>query len=341
MTVLDETRISDPALKRPRLGFLGVGWIGRQRMETVLASGYAEAAAIADPSPEMTAAAREVAPYAETVSSLDELLEMNLDGVVIATPSALHAAQSIEALKRGVAVFCQKPLGRTATEVEEVVRTAREADRLLGVDLSYRFTEAMRCIRDSIESGEIGPVHAAELVFHNAYGPDKPWFYQPELSGGGCVMDLGIHLVDLALWMLDFPDIEQVSGSLFSEGERLGANPERVEDHAVATLEFKTGAVARIACSWRLHAGCDAEISATFYGRSGALSFSNVGGSFYDFKAERFTGTSRQTLISPPDAWGGVAAVDWARRLAAGSGFSPSAEEYVKVAAVLDRIYGR
>jgi predicted dehydrogenase len=48
-------------------------------------------------------------------------------------------------------------------------------------------------------------VFAVDLVFHNAYGPDKPWFYDPELSGGGCVMDLGVHLVDLALWSLDFP----------------------------------------------------------------------------------------------------------------------------------------
>ncbi|RCS25115.1 gfo/Idh/MocA family oxidoreductase [Phyllobacterium salinisoli] len=332
---------SAPGLKRPRLGFLGVGWIGRQRMEAVMESGYAEAAGIADPSPEMAAAAREIAPRAEAAASLDELLEMDLDGVVIATPSALHAAQSITALKRGVAVFCQKPLGRTATEVEEVVRTAREADRLLGVDLSYRFTAAMQCVRDSIQSGEIGAVHAAELVFHNAYGPDKPWFYDPDLSGGGCVMDLGIHLVDLALWTLDFPAVSQVSGSLFSEGERLYGNPDRVEDHAVATLEFETGAVVRIACSWRLHAGCDADISATFYGRNGALAFSNVSGSFYDFKAERFTGTSRQTLINPPDAWGGMAAVDWARRLAAGSRFSPVAEQYVDVATVLDRIYAR
>ena len=96
---------------------------------------------------------RRLAPGARLVSTLDELLDLGLDGVVIATPSALHAAQSIRALERGAAVFCQKPLGRTAAEARAVVDAARAADRLLGVDLSYRFTEGMRRIREIVRAG--------------------------------------------------------------------------------------------------------------------------------------------------------------------------------------------
>ncbi|HYF56982.1 MAG TPA: gfo/Idh/MocA family oxidoreductase, partial [Salinarimonas sp.] len=70
-------------------------------------------------------------------------------------------------------------------------------------------------------------------------------------------------------------------------------------------------------------------------------SLTNVNGSFYDFTAERLRGTARETLTLPPDAWGGRAAVDWARRLAWGEGFDPEAERLVTVAEVLDRIYGR
>ncbi|MFY0581591.1 Gfo/Idh/MocA family protein [Cystobacter fuscus] len=127
------------------------------------------------------------------MDSLEALLDLGLDGVVIATPSAFHAEQSVRALERGVAVFCQKPLGRTQEEVRRVVDAARAADRLLGVDLSYRFTTGMRRLRECIQSGALGDIHAVNLVFHNAYGPDKAWFYDPRLSGGGCVMDLGIH----------------------------------------------------------------------------------------------------------------------------------------------------
>jgi predicted dehydrogenase len=333
--------LSKRSTVRPRLGFLGVGWIGRHRMEAIQATGAVEVAVIADSSAEMAAQAGRLAPTATLVATLDDLLDAGVNGVVIATPSALHAEQSIRALERGAAVFCQKPLGRTAAEVRAVVDAARAADRLLGVDLSYRCTQGMRRIRKLVRARELGRVYAAELVFHNAYGPDKPWFYDPALAGGGCLMDLGVHLVDLALWTLDHPKVARVSGQLFVNGESLGGRPDRVEDFAIATIELETGAVVRISCSWRLHAGRDAMISATFYGTQGGAALRNVDGSFYDFVAERYRGTACETLVAPPDDWGGRAAADWATRLAAGERFASSAERLVDVAGVLDQIYGR
>ena len=332
---------AEAAPARPRLGFLGVGWIGRHRMQAILGTDAVEVVAIADPSPDMAAEAGKLAPEAKLVSTLDDILDLCVDGVVIATPSAMHAEQSIHALERGAAVFCQKPLGRNAAEVKAVVDAARRADRLLCVDLSYRFTEGMRRIREVVASGDLGHIYAVDLVFHNAYGPDKPWFYDPALSGGGCVMDLGVHLVDLALWTLDNPGIGSVSGTLFAAGKPLTDSGSQVEDYAVATVEVDTGAVVQLACSWKLQAGCDAVISATFYGTQGGVSLRNVNGSFYDFTVERYWGTSRETLITPPDEWGGRAAADWASRLAAGERFDPAADELVTVSRVLDRIYGR
>lgn len=329
------------AVTRPRLGFLGVGWIGRHRMQAILETGAAQAVAIADAAPEMTAEAARLAPEAEIVDSLDALLDAGVDGVVIATPSALHAEQSIRCLERGVAVFCQKPLGRTAAEVETVVSAARTADRLLCVDLSYRFTEGMQRIREIVQAGELGRVFAVDLVFHNAYGPDKAWFYDPKLSGGGCVMDLGVHLVDLALWTLDFPDIREVRSNLFAGGAPLLRQPESVEDYASATLTLESGAAIQLACSWRVSAGFDAVISAAFYGSKGGAALRNVNGSFYDFTAERYRGVSREPLSVPPDAWGGRAAADWARRLSEGQRFDASSERLIDVARALDAIYGR
>jgi predicted dehydrogenase len=328
-------------MRLPRLGFLGVGWIGRHRMEAMLRTGAVEAVAIADSSPEMAAEAAKLAPGAAILSTLDELLEADIDGVVIATPSAMHAAQSIQALERGAAVFCQKPLGRNAVEARAVVEAARAADRLLAVDFSYRFTQGMGRIAELVRDGELGRVYAVDLVFHNAYGPDKGWFYDPALSGGGCVMDLGVHLVDLALWALGFPEVRAVSSHLLAAGEPLAGRTDRVEDYAVATLELESGCAVRLACSWRLQAGCDAMISAAFYGTEGGAALRNVNGSFYDFTAERYRGTSREALASPPDEWGGRAAADWARRLSQGQRFDPDAERLVEVAEVLDRIYGR
>ncbi len=316
----------------PSLGFLGVGWIGRHRMEAIAESGFGQVAAVADTSAEMAEAARRTAPDAQVADGLDGLLEMGLDGIVIATPSAMHAEQSIRALTAGAAVFCQKPLGRNAAEAQLVVDAARRADRLLAVDLSYRFTAAARAVRDEVRSGRTGRVLAAQLVFHNAYGPDREWFYSRELAGGGCLIDLGVHLVDLALWTLGFPEARVRSARTTTP---LGGE---VEELALAELEVG-GAGVSLACSWHLHAGQDAVIEAAFYGADGGAALRNVGGSFYDLLAERYRGTATEILAEPPDDWGGRAAVDWARRLAAGERFDAEAERLVSVAALLDAIY--
>jgi predicted dehydrogenase len=330
---------AEPIARPARVGFLGVGWIGRHRMEAMLATGLVKAVAIADPSPPMLEAASQAAPLAKMLCDLDELLAEDLDGVIIATPSAQHAEQTIRALNAGVAVFCQKPLGRTAGEVKAVVEAARTADRLIGVDLSYRHTEAMRRIKALLEAQHLGQVSAIDLTFHNAYGPDKPWFYDKSLSGGGCVIDLGVHLIDLALWALDFPEVISVTSNLLTQGRPLSSAPDEVEDYAVATLGLATGAVVRLACSWRLNAGQDCIIDASFYGTAGGAAMRNVGGSFYDFAAQRFSGTGTEQLSDQKDEWGGRAATSWARQLVKSRKFDPEAKHLVCVAEVIDRIY--
>jgi predicted dehydrogenase len=322
-----------------RLGFLGTGWIGRNRMEAMLATGELVAAAICDPSPEMAEQAKAMAPLALEADSLEAMLALELDGVVIATPSAMHAEQCIEAFEAGAAVFCQKPLGRTAAEVEAVLDAARRADRLLGVDLSYRHTAAMQAIRDRIRAGELGKVFAADLTFHNAYGPQSGWFWDPALSGGGCLIDLGVHLVDLALWMFDFPEVSEARATLLRDGRP--ALPSEVEDYAVAELVLANGVHVRIACSWNLDAGQDAVIEAAFHGTDGGARMRNEDGSFFDFSAELLKGRSAERIASPPDDWGGRAAVEWVRKLAAGERFAASTDGLLESARVLDRLYGR
>lgn len=333
-------RLSVP-FRRPRLGFLGVGWIGRNRLEAVARSEVADIVAVADASPQAVGAALDLAPKAATADSLEALLEMDLDGIVIATPSALHAGHAVSAFARGLSVFCQKPLARTAAETREIIEAARRADRLLAVDFSYRSVRGVPEMRELILGGELGEVYAADLTFHNAYGPDKPWFYDSALSGGGCVIDLGTHLVDLALWMFDFPPFGDVSSRLFRQGRPVFDCEREVEDCAFASWRLGSGTTVRLACSWNLSAGCDAVIEATFYGTKGAVRLRNLDGSFYDFLVERMTGTARQTLAAPPDQWGGRAVVSWATRLAEGETFDPETARLVSVAALLDAIYHR
>lgn len=293
---------------RPRLGFLGVGWIGRNRLDAIARAGVAEIAGVEDPA----------------LPESEELATLKLDGVVIATPSGLHAEQAIAAFERGLGVFCQKPLACSAADVRRVVAAARAAGRPLGVDLSYRHTLAFQVARELVRSGELGEIVAAELVFHNAYAPDKSWARDVRLAGGGCLLDLGIHLVDLALWSL---------GPLPVEDVRLRGGP--VETFAVARLGPVT-----ITCSWNLHAGADAVIAARFFGSEAGVEVTNVAGSFYDFRCDRLESSRRTALVEPPDDWMGRAAVEWARSLGRGDGFDEaSGAELVRLHDTLDELY--
>jgi predicted dehydrogenase len=325
----------------PKLAFVGVGWIGRDRMRAVARTGRATVAYVADASPD---AAREAASeVGAEVVSVEAVLsgQTDADGVVIATPSGLHGDQTMQAVGAGLAVCCQKPLGRDAGECRAILDAALRADRLVGVDLSYRHLRAAQAMREIVLGGDIGDLYAAELVFHNAYGPDKPWFTDRQQSGGGCVIDLGIHLVDLALWMLPEAKVEHVTSRLFARGGPVTAETEAVEDHAMARLDLSSGATVGLACSWFLHAGRDAVIEATFHGDRGAVSLQNVDGSFYDFRAERWQGTRREVLAEPPDAWGGRAVLAWVDKLAAGPGYDEQVEDVLEVARVIDRIYAQ
>lgn len=341
MKTVEPSTLSGDAVavvQRPRLGFLGLGWIGTHRLAAIGRAGVAEIVAIADPIGETLAAAAEHAPDALCLQNPDELFNVSLDAVIVATPSAQHARQCISALERGFAVFCQKPLGRSSQEVSKVVDAARSSDRLVGVDLSYRHTEALQTIRHLIRQNELGEIFAVDLVFHNAYGPQKPWFYSRTQSGGGCVIDLGIHLVDAALWILDQPIIG-VTSRLLNQGKKIEELDRVCEDYATARLDLANGAAINLACSWHLHAGRDAVIEAAFYGTQGGATMRNVNGSFYDFTAERYDSTSRRVLAAPPDEWFGRAALEWVRCLARDPTYDPEIERMIEVASAIDAIY--
>lgn len=326
---------------KPKLAFTGVGWIGRHRMQAALESGLADVVGISDTSAECLAEALKLAPASKTSSSFEDTInDAGVDGVVIATPSALHRQQSVAAFEAGKAVFCQKPLGRNAEEVKAVVAAAKKANKLLGADFSYRYTAAFQAILPVLQSGELGKIFAVDLKFHNAYGPDKPWFYDKKLSGGGCVLDLGIHLIDLLLFALDFPEVQTVNSHLFAKGLPLKGK-EEVEDYANVQLTLADDIDAQLACSWNLQAGCEAVIEASFYGTKGGVALKNRNGSFYEFEGLRFWGTKTETLVQPPDAWGGRALLNWIEQLSMNPGYNPEANNFIASAEVLDRIYGR
>ncbi|HEX2967734.1 MAG TPA: Gfo/Idh/MocA family oxidoreductase [Bacteroidales bacterium] len=325
---------------RSEIAFIGTGWIGLNRMKSLLDADVCHPVGIYEPDNVNARKAYDIAPDAIIYRDFDDLLDSNPDGVVIASPSALHATQCIKAFQKGIAVFCQKPLARTAAETRKVISAAYVANRHLGVDLSYRYTDGISKIYSTYRK-QISRIFAVDLVFNNAYGPDKSWFYNPALSGGGCLVDLGVHLIDLALWMLDFPEITKVSSTLMSKGAIIECDRDSVEDYVSAQIETGDGTLIRLVCSWNLPAGQDAEIRASFYGTEGSALFYNVNGSFYDFEAVICHGTSREIISKPPDDWGGRALVNWTMELQEDRGFRKSSFYHYNTAELIDRIYRR
>ena len=256
-----------------------------------------------------------VAPEALRVASLDALLEQHLDGIVIATPSALHAEQSIRALQHGVPVFCQKPLARTAAETRRVIEAARGGRPAArgGPVVPLHAKRCEYCTRWS-QAGELGDVYAVDLVFHNAYGPDKALVPRPgagrrRLRHGSRGAPGGPGAVDARLparYRREQPPLCQ--GRAAATGAAGGGRGLR---GGVARAGHRRHGAAGVLVepAGRPRRG-DRGAASTAPTAGGA--FRNVNGSFYDFTAEIYRGTSRHTLALPPDDWGGRAAVDWA-----------------------------
>lgn len=255
------------------LGVAGVGWLGESLIKDLPHVPDLRLVAVQDARLDL---AREVArryacPWAG--HSFDDLLvRPDVEAVVICTPNALHVPQAQAALRAGKHVLVQKPLALSASDAAATVALAGQTDRLLFVDYTYRFLDTVRLLRTA--SG----VRAARAVFHNIYGPgpEKRWFLDPHLSGGGALVDLGVHLLDLALWLLE-------PRALSLEAAELDRQPIDTAAHLRLRLD---GVPFQLDVSWNApHPST--EIAFELETPGGLLRWENVQGSFFRFRTRR------------------------------------------------------
>lgn len=196
--------------------------------------------------------------FQEIVPSLDALLEdEELDLIDICTPNYLHYEQVKKALEYGKAVYCEKPLALNFKEAKALVELAANKHLLNQVALIYRFMPAIVQARDYVASGQLGEIiHFKFALYHKGYLNERPlsWREQMKFSGGGALMDLGIHLVDLVRFILG--DIAAVRAELYTytqerflkgtEGEKGRVD---VDEYAKLDVQLKRSGLGTIECS--------------------------------------------------------------------------------------------
>jgi predicted dehydrogenase len=269
-----------------RVGVIGIGWAGQQHVAAYDALAGVRVVAIAGlEEPVRTALAARYG-IERPVERWEELLDVDgLDAVSVAVPTFLHAPIAVAALERGLHVLSEKPIARTLSEAAAMVEAARTAGRVLDVAFNHRQRGDIQTLKSVIDSGRLGRPYYAKAWWLRRTGIPTvgSWFTQSALAGGGPLVDIGVHVLDYALFLLGDPAVSAVSASTydFLASSGFGANPTSsktgstdsktfdVEDLATAFMRLDDGRTLLVEASWAAHRADGDEFGITLYGTEG------------------------------------------------------------------------
>ena len=168
------------------------------------------------------------------------------DAVIIATPTSTHKEVTIDCLNAKKNVLVEKPLARNYNEAKLILAAAKKNKKKLMVGMNLRFRPDAMLLRSLMNSGEIGEPFYVKCGWIRRQSSAQKWFTTKTQSGGGVIFDLGILLLDLALWLLDYPKVSSVSTKNFNH------NTKNVEDTSISFLKFNNSTVVSLESSWSL-----------------------------------------------------------------------------------------
>jgi predicted dehydrogenase len=188
----------------------------------------------------------------------------DVDAAIVATPNALHAPQAVSLLRSGKHVMVEKPMATSVAECDQMIEASRASGALLMVAHCWRFRDEVRAMRDRIAAGELGEiVKTRGYGVHANWGPSG-WFVDPGLAGGGALMDMGVHAIDTARFLLGDPLPARVCATI---GTRYGEYA--VDDDGIVLISWSTGASSVVESGWwHPHAG-GLEADTEVYGTKG------------------------------------------------------------------------
>lgn len=281
-------------MKKLRVGVIGLG-MGRAHVHEFQNHPNAEVVAIADIDEKRLDELGNQYNVPSRYTNANRMIKNEaLDIVSVALPNKLHKPLTITALKAGCHVLCEKPMAMNAREAAQMLDVARKAKRRIMINFSFRFTPQSWALKREVESGVLGDVYFARTVWLRRRGMPGlgGWFGQKALSGGGPLIDLGVHRLDLALWLMGYPKPVWVMGSAYNHLGKAEAKKQKktfdVEDFAAAFVKFDNGATLEIEASWAANIKENELMETRLLGTKGGLVQRNIDEG-YEFDAEIFT----------------------------------------------------
>ena len=244
--------------KKLNIGIVGLG-MGKNQINEFRNTGKADVIALCDTDQQKLESIAEDYQVQHTYTDMDTMIQsLDLDAVAIATPNYTHHPLTLKAIQQGLHVLCEKPLAINFQQAQEMVQAAEDNNRKLAVHYNHRMSPSAQLVKRYITNGNWGDVYFIRSIWHRNKGIPSGaagWFYKRDTAGGGCFIDLGVHMIDMALSFADFPRILSVSGQLhnkFGETDLAGQEME-VEDFGTAYIRCENGLCISIEISWASH----------------------------------------------------------------------------------------
>ena len=270
-----------------RFGFIGAGQIAYYAAEAVLRHPHGRLVAIQDLSVERLKTLQKKHSLEYAHEKVEDLLANKaVDAVYIAVPNKFHIPLTIQALEAGKHVILEKPFAMNAQEAEKAIKLAEKSGLILNVGMNQRFSADSQMIKQLVEQGVLGEVYHAKAYWMRRAGIPKmgTWFGNREMSGGGSLCDIGVHMLDLCLFTIDNFEPVSVTGATYTKfgnrglGEGGWGLSDRIEstfdvdDLATALIRFRNGATVTLDTSWACHQAVGNREGVELFGTEGGAS---------------------------------------------------------------------
>ena len=335
-----------------KVGVIGVGGVSRVHMPGWAASEHAEVVAGGDINGEILAAwaqKHNIENFSTDPATI--INDPDIDIIDICVPNMYHEPLAIAALEAGKNVICEKPLAPTPDSVRRMIEARDRSGKLLMTAQHFRYTGTSQAMKREIEGGALGDIyHARSWMMRRNGLIVSPTFIQKQHSGGGPGIDIGVHIMDLTLWLMGNPNPVSVTGvaraelahrpGQFGAWQNVPVTPDfDVEDFAAAFVRFENGATLVVEVSWLLHHDTLGEdMQLWLYGTEGGCHWPKAEFLHSNYETRQFYNSKLQLVkdVMEPHA---LECVDFARAVAEGDTSPVPPEQSLQVMAILDGIY--